>query len=90
MKQDQIPPVEIPSDNLSEDALRGLLESYILRDGTDYGINELSLENKLKNLYRQLERKEILIVFDLNTESATVLTQKEWKRITAQFESESH
>lgn len=81
MKPDVIPPVEIPTQSLSAEALQGILESFILRDGTDYGMNELSLESKLKSLYRQIERKEIKIVFDPNTESVTVLTEKEWHKL---------
>lgn len=69
--------IVIPYKDLSSDALRGLLEEYIFRDGTDYGVVELSLETKLENLYRQLERKDIVIVFDEILESCNVITKNE-------------
>jgi uncharacterized protein len=69
-------PVFIPHTELSADALRGVMESFVLREGTDYGEREFSLEQKLAHVYRQLERGEARIVFDPNTETIDiVLTQ---------------
>ena len=64
--------VVVPHTELSADALRGLLESFVLREGTDYGEREVSLEQKLADVLRQLERGEAEIVFDPNTESITI------------------
>ena len=36
--------VEIPYRELSEVALRGVVESFVLREGTDYGPRDYSLE----------------------------------------------
>ena len=69
-------PVLVPHTELSADALRGVVESFVLREGTDYGEREFSLEQKLAHVYRQLERGEAQIVFDPNTETIDiVLTQ---------------
>ena len=35
--QDRPPPVEVPPEALSPLALRGAIESFVLREGTDYG-----------------------------------------------------
>jgi uncharacterized protein len=70
-------PVFVPHAELSADALRGVVESFVLREGTDYGEHELSLEQKVANVYRQLERGEAQIVFDPNTESIDVIPTKE-------------
>ena len=37
-------PVPIPFQDLSADALRGVIESFVLREGTDYGAHEYSLD----------------------------------------------
>ena len=66
-------PVFIPHTELSAEALRGLVESFVLREGTDYGERELSLERKVADIYRQLERGEARIVFDPNTESVDII-----------------
>lgn len=67
-------PVEIPPDQLSPEALRGLVEEFVSRDGTDYGAVERSLEQKVRDVLRQLERGEARIVFDPETESVNVVT----------------
>jgi uncharacterized protein YheU (UPF0270 family) len=67
-------PVFVPHTELSADTLRGVVESFVLREGTDYGEQEYSLEQKLAHVYRQLERGEAHIVFDPNTETIDIVT----------------
>ena len=38
--------VQIPVDALSRQALDGLIEEFVTRDGTDYGTEERSLDDK--------------------------------------------
>lgn len=66
-------PIEIPYTELSPDALRGVLESFVLREGTEYGERDYSLDEKVAHVMRQLERKEAQIVFDSATESVTLV-----------------
>lgn len=62
--------VEVPWTSLSEEALRGVVEEFVTRDGTDYGRREKSLDDKVADVTRQLRRGEAKIVFD--PESGTV------------------
>ncbi|HKU14744.1 MAG TPA: YheU family protein [Steroidobacteraceae bacterium] len=64
MDCDRPQPVVIPHSELSAEALRGVLESFVLREGTDYGEREVSLEQKVAQVLRQLERGEAQIIFD--------------------------
>jgi uncharacterized protein YheU (UPF0270 family) len=57
---------------LSEDALLGLIEEYITREGTDYGLQELSLEQKVGQVKWQLSSGRAVIVFDPVTESCSI------------------
>ena len=75
------PPIEINPSALSADALKAVMESFVLREGTDYGTSELSLETKVENLKKKMQRKDILLVFDPNTESVTFLTKTEWAKL---------
>jgi uncharacterized protein len=68
-------PVEIPHTELSQEALRGVLESFVLREGTDYGEREFSLDEKVAHVLRQLERREAQIMFDPGTESVTLVVK---------------
>ena len=63
----------VPYTELSEEALRGVLESFVLREGTDYGEREFSLDQKVEHVIRQLRRGEAKIVFDPATETIDVV-----------------
>jgi uncharacterized protein YheU (UPF0270 family) len=65
--------IEIPFAQLSPGALTGVLESFVLREGTDYGAVEHSFEEKVAQLRRAVERGEARILFDPETESITLL-----------------
>jgi len=64
----------VPHTALSADALRGLVESFVLREGTDYGAREVPHEQKVANVLAQLGRGEVQILFDPETETATLCT----------------
>jgi uncharacterized protein YheU (UPF0270 family) len=51
------------------------MEAFVLREGTDYGPTEFSLDQKVAHVFRQLERKEAQIMFDPNTESVTLVVK---------------
>lgn len=69
-------PIVIPYRDLSDTALRGVLESFVLREGTDYGEREVSLDQKVAHVLRQLERGEAHIVFDAALESIDIVVAK--------------
>ena len=66
-------PVAVPHTELSPEALRGVIESFVLREGTDYGAHEYSLEQKVAHVLGQLQRGEAQVMFDPNTESVHIL-----------------
>ena len=76
--------IEIPPDRLSPEVLRGVIEEFILREGTDYGVQESSLDNKIAQVRRQLGRGDVLITFDPVTENCTLLTKHQFKRFVAE------
>ena len=63
--------MRIPHQDLSPDALRGLIEEFVTRDGTDYGPEEMSLAGKISQIERQLRQNEIYISYDADSESCT-------------------
>ena len=72
----------VPYTELSEDALRGVLESFVLREGTEYGERDFSLEQKVAHVTRQLKRGEAQIVFDPGTETIDIVVVKPGGRKT--------
>ncbi len=68
--------MEIPYQKLSESALRGLVEEFVTRDGTDYGEIEVPLERRVAQVLRQLERGEVSVVFDPATEATSIVKRE--------------
>ena len=67
----------IPYQELSPEALRGVIEEFVTRDGTDYGEAEISLETKIKQVLNQLQSGKAIIVFDQKTETCNIVTPDE-------------
>jgi len=65
--------MNIPHDQLSQEALNAILEEYASREGTDYGEISYSLEQKVAMLRRQLERGEAGISFDVSTQTCSLV-----------------
>lgn len=64
--------VDVPYQLLSADALRGVIEAFVLREGTDYGAREFTHEEKVQQVLDGLSRGEVQILFDPATESVTL------------------
>ena len=64
----------VPYTELAPDLLRAVVESYVLREGTDYGEREFSLEDKVAHVIGRLKRGEAQIVFDPETESISIVS----------------
>lgn len=66
-------PIEVPYTELSPEALLGVIESFVLREGTEYGAREFTLEQKVAHVRAQLERHEVQILFDPATQSINLV-----------------
>jgi uncharacterized protein YheU (UPF0270 family) len=65
--------VEVPFDELDDATLVALIESFVGREGTDYGLVERTLAEKIADVRRQLERGDARIVFDPKTEEVNII-----------------
>lgn len=65
----------IPFEKLSPEALRGLIEEFITREGSDSGYTQKSLDENVDMVMRQLRRGEAFVVYDEHTESANIVSQ---------------
>jgi len=69
----------ISPEKLTEEVLKGLLESVVTREGTDYGETELSLEEKVFNLLSQVYAGDLLITYDEATETVNLVTAESYR-----------
>ena len=65
--------VEVPYTELSPELLRAVVEAFVLREGTDYGEQELSLDEKVARMVARLKKGEASIVFDPVSDSVTIV-----------------
>jgi len=66
----------IPWQDISPDALDNLIESFVLREGTDYGEHERSLEQKVADVKRQLQSGEAMLVWSELHETVNIMQSK--------------
>ena len=65
--------MQINYQDLETETLHSLIEHFILREGTDYGEQEISLSEKRQQILRQLETGDILILYSELHESITLI-----------------
>ena len=66
----------IPHEQLSADALQGLIEEFVTRDGTDYGLSETPTHIKVEQVKRHLDQGTAVILYD-NPDSSYTLVFKD-------------
>ena len=62
----------IPVNRLSPEALQGVIEEFISREGTDYGEIEVSPETRFRQVKHRLERGLAVLIFDDETETTNI------------------
>ena len=55
--------MKIPYTELSQEALLGVMDAFILREGTDYGHEEITIDQKRSRVLSMLQSGEAEIVF---------------------------
>lgn len=74
----------IAIDELSKDTLYNLAESFVLREGTDYGEQEVSLTEKVQQVLAQLQNGSVLIVYSELHESVDLIPREALSQELAQ------
>lgn len=79
MKKTRLPEtaVIVPFRELSNEALNGVIEQFISRDGPDSGHVDLSFDQKKKRVIRQLETGNALLIYDNKTCSCNIVLYEE-------------
>ena len=66
----------IPWQEIERETLNNLIEHFVLREGTDYGAEEVSLSDKVAAVLRQLQRGEAVIVFSELHETVNIMPRE--------------
>jgi uncharacterized protein len=73
----------IPYEKLSQEALQGLIEEFVTREGTDSGYTKKSLEENVEMVMRQLDKGEAFIVYDETTQTANIVSKNILNKINS-------
>lgn len=65
--------MQIPWQQVDAETLTNLIEMFVLREGTDYGDEEKSLEEKVDDVRRQLAAGEAVLVWSELHETVNIL-----------------
>ena len=66
--------VIIPINRLSPEILQNVIEEFASRDGTDYGVKEVDLDTKIRQVNNQLEAGMAVLVFDEETRTCNIFS----------------
>jgi uncharacterized protein YheU (UPF0270 family) len=65
--------VEVPLERVAADVVRRVAEEFVTRHGTDYGAAEKTLDEKVADVRRQLERGQAAIVYDAASDTINIV-----------------
>ena len=77
----------IPWQELAPDTLNRLVESFVLREGTDYGDAEIDLQAKVQQVIQQLQQGQVLIVYSQIDETVDLLTQQQYRQLASALDA---
>ncbi|MBC3765946.1 YheU family protein [Neptunicella marina] len=63
----------IPMEQIEADTLDNLIQAFVLREGTDYGETEYSMQEKVAQVKQQLINKQAVIVYSELHESVDIV-----------------
>jgi len=66
-------------DRLSPEALQGVIDEFVSREGTDYGTTEASLETKIEQVKRQLKSGHAVLLYDSETQTCNIFPADDLK-----------
>ena len=69
--------VKIPLGELSSEALEGVIEEFVMREGTDYGHRDYSLDEKRARVLRALESGAAVITFEPDSGSTSIVMSED-------------
>lgn len=79
----------IPYQELSADTLERLIEAFVLREGTEYGEQDISLSEKVTQVKTQIHADQLVILYSELHESVDIITKQQWRQLVKQGEIDS-
>lgn len=78
----------IPINELAPETLRNLAQDFVLREGTDYGLQETALVDKVDAVIAQLRSGEAVLLYSELHESVNIVSREAWHAMQGQDEAD--
>ncbi|MFB9137204.1 YheU family protein [Vibrio olivae] len=62
----------VPWQDIAPETLDNLIREFVLREGTDYGSSEVSLDRKIEQVKHQLRTNQAVVVYSELHESVDI------------------
>ena len=66
----------IPLDKLEKQTITSIIEQFVLTEGTDYGQDEISLQDKVEQVHQQLITGDAFIVYSEQYETVSIVPKE--------------
>ncbi len=68
----------IPLDTLPKETLSAIIENFVLREGTEYGSEDVALSDKIQQVHQQLRQGSALLVYSELHETVNILPAEQF------------
>jgi uncharacterized protein YheU (UPF0270 family) len=79
----------IPLEQLSDETLSAIIENFVLREGTEYGSTDVSLDEKITQVRQQLKQGTALLVYSELHETVNILPKDQFIEGSEEHEENS-
>lgn len=68
--------IEIPFARIDPETLQRMIEEFVTRDGADWAESGCALEDKVRQVLRQLRDGQVKVVYDQKTQTANLVPRR--------------
>ena len=79
----------IPVSQLSKDTLYNVAEAFVLREGTDYGDEEVPLKHKVEQVIAQLQSGEAVLLYSELHETVDIISKTAYQDMLQETNDEA-
>jgi uncharacterized protein YheU (UPF0270 family) len=80
----------VPISTLESETLLQVIQSFVLREGTDYGVDDISIEDKVKQVKRQLENGTAVLIFSEHRQSVNIMLTEDYNKMINSADKENY
>lgn len=71
----------IPISSLSAEILHNIISNYVLQEGTEYGLEDVTLAEKIDQVHVQLKNGSAVLVYSELHETVNILPAEQFKGV---------